>query len=87
MALRVAVIRKAAVGDKFGNGDYKKGDSFDVDGNFVLNLNDKHGTHVSGTGGANRDGNEFHGVAWGSNVWVGNTGGTDNTNYGGFPRS
>ena len=56
MALRVAVIRKAAVGDKFGNGDYKKGDSFDVDGNFVLNLNDKHGTHVSGTGGANRDG-------------------------------
>lgn len=84
MALRVAVIRKAAVGDKFGNGDYKKGDSFDVDGNFVLNLNDKHGTHVSGMGGANRDGNEFHGVAWGSNVWVGNTGGTDNTNYGPF---
>ena len=37
---------------------------------------------MTGTVGANRDGSEFHGVAWGSDIWVGNTGGTDNTNYG-----
>ena len=39
---------------------------------------------MTGTVGANRDGSEFHGVAWGANVYVGNSGGTDNTNYGPF---
>ena len=34
--------------------------------------------------GGNRDGSEFHGVAWGADVYVGNTGGTDDTNYGPF---
>lgn len=70
------------VGDVFGNGDYKEGEAFDIDGNWISHVNDTHGTHVTGTVGANRDGSEFHGVAWGSNIWVGNTGGTDNTNYG-----
>lgn len=70
--------------DVFGNGNYKKGEAFDMDGNFIGQRNDSHGTHVTGTVGANRDGSEFHGVAWGADVWVGNTGGTDNTNYGPF---
>ena len=47
-------------------------------------MNDSHGTHVTGTVGANRDGSEFHGVAWGSDIHVGNTGGTDDSNYGPF---
>lgn len=70
------------VGDVFDNGDYKEGEAFDIDGNWISHVNDTHGTHVTGTVGANRDGSEFHGVAWGSDIWVGNTGGTDNTNYG-----
>lgn len=36
-----------------------------MDGNFIAEKNDTHGTHVTGTVGANRDGSEFHGVAWG----------------------
>ena len=67
------------------NGKYEAGQDYgDVTGDWKLNVNDSHGTHVTGTVGANRDGNEFHGVAWGSNVHVGNTGGTDDSNYGPF---
>ena len=39
---------------------------------------------MTGTVGGNRDGNEFHGVAWGADIVVGNTGATDNNNYGPF---
>ncbi len=77
-------IGAEGVGDVFGNGEYQKGEKFDIDGNFIANRNDTHGTHVIGTIGANRDGSEFHGVAFGSDIWAGNTGGTDNTNYGPF---
>lgn len=66
------------------DGTYEKGESFDITGEWVLNTNDSHGTHVTGTVGANRDGSEFHGVSWGSDVYVGNTGGTDDSNYGPF---
>lgn len=72
----------SGVGDVFENGDFTEGEAFDIDGNWISHVNDTHGTHVTGTVGANRDGSEFHGVAWGSDIWVGNTGGTDNTNYG-----
>ena len=72
----------SGIGDVFGNGDYTEGEQFETDGNWVGHVNDTHGTHVAGTIGANRDGSEFHGVAWGSDLYVGNTGGTDNTNYG-----
>ena len=72
------------IGDVFNAGDYKKGDSFSIDGNFIAYVNDSHGTHVTGTVGANRDGSQFHGVAWGSNIAVGNSGATDNNNYGPF---
>lgn len=66
------------------DGKYEAGQDYDVTGNWVLNMNDSHGTHVTGTVGANRDGSEFHGVAWGSDIHVGNTGGTDDSNYGPF---
>ena len=71
-----------------GTGDYAPGESVTesgtIDGNWIAGTNDSHGTHVTGSVGANRDGSEFHGVAWGADVWVGNTGGTDDTNYGPF---
>ena len=67
------------------DGKYEAGKDYDIDGNWKLNVNDSHGTHVLGTVGANRDGKEFHGVAWGSQIYSGNTGGTDDTNYGPFP--
>lgn len=70
------------VDDVFGNGDYVAGEEFNIDGNWIAHVNDTHGTHVLGTIGANRDGSEFHGVSWGSEIYAGNTGGTDNTNYG-----
>lgn len=68
---------------KVGN-PFKSGDKFDIDGNWKEGVNDSHGTHVTGTVGGNRDGSEFHGVAWGSNIIVGNTGATDDNNYGPF---
>ena len=61
---------------------FNKGEHFDVTGNWMSDRNDNHGTHVVGTVGANRDGSEFHGVAWGSNILSGNTGATDSNNYG-----
>ena len=63
---------------------FKPGDKFEIDGNWKEGVNDSHGTHVTGTVGGNRDGSEFHGVAWGSNIIVGNTGATDDNNYGPF---
>ena len=63
---------------------FKPGDTFDIDGNWKEGVNDSHGTHVTGTVGGNRDGSEFHGVAWGSDIIVGNTGATDDNNYGPF---
>lgn len=69
-------------------GDYTAGESQTgngtIDGNWIQGTNDSHGTHVTGTVGANRDGNGMHGVSWGSDIWVGNTGGSDSTNYGPF---
>ena len=72
------------VSDGQGGLPYHKGDKFDIDGNWTEGVNDSHGTHVTGTVGGNRDGNEFHGVAWGADIVVGNTGATDNNNYGPF---
>lgn len=63
---------------------YEKGEAFDVTGEWMQGVNDSHGTHVTGTVGGNRDGNVFHGVAWESDIVVGNTGATDSNNYGPF---
>lgn len=58
-----------------------------VPGAWNGSYNDGHGTHVSGTVGASRDGsiggtNNFHGVAFNANVFMGNTGKTDGVLYG-----
>ncbi len=53
-------------------GHYEPGSEVPADGNWVSGMNDSHGTHVTGSVGANRDGSEFHGVAFESDVYVGN---------------
>lgn len=77
--------------DEYGrpqnNGDtgkYNKGDKFSVDGAYNPDFNDNHGTGCAGVYAGNRDGVGMHGVAWGSEFYSANTGGTDSTNYGPF---
>ena len=65
-------------------GKYNKGDKFSVDGSFNPEYNDNHGTGCAGVYAGNRDGVGMHGVAWGSEFYSANTGGTDSTNYGPF---
>ncbi|WP_285688122.1 S8 family serine peptidase [Actinoplanes sp. NBRC 103695] len=49
-------------------------------------FNDSHGTHVSGTVAASRDGvTEMHGVAFNAKVYLGNTHKTDGVYYGQLP--
>lgn len=69
-------------GGKDYDGKYDKGQQYHLTGNWIDGVNDTHGTHVLGTVGANRDGKEFHGVAWGANVIIGNTGAIDDNSYG-----
>lgn len=71
-------------GTTSSTGAFAPDSSVPADGNWDKTYNDSHGTHVTGTVGANRDGSEFHGVAFGADVHVANTGGNDNTNYGPF---
>ena len=77
--------------DEYGrpqkNGDtgkYNKGDKFSVDGAYNPDFNDNHGSGCAGVYAGNRDGVGMHGVAWGSEFYSANTGGTDSTNYGPF---
>lgn len=70
--------------DKTDPGAYAPGSKVPDSGKWQSGMNDSHGTHVTGTVGANRDGSEFHGVAFGADVHIANTGGTDDTNYGPF---
>ena len=64
---------------------YHKGDKFDLDGYYNSEFNDNHGTGCAGVYAGNRDGQGMHGVAWGSEFYSANTGGTDDSNYGPFP--
>ena len=66
------------------DGSYTKGEPFSITGEWVLGVNDSHGTHVLGTIAANRDGANHHGVAWGAKSYTANTGGSDDSNYGPF---
>ena len=68
--------------DKTDNGEFTKGEAFNIDGTWHKYTNDAHGTHVGGTMAATRDGNEMHGVAFGANLYSANTGGNDNMTYG-----
>ena len=89
-AVKVPEQSYGSSGDRYpqhtdGNlGHYEPGAAVPESGEWQKGVNDTHGTHVTGTVGGNRDGSEFHGVAWGADVYVGNTGGTDDTNYGPF---
>ena len=61
---------------------YSSQEDFKVTGDWMKGVNDSHGTHVTGTVGGAKDDYEMHGVAYDSTVVVGNTGATDNNNYG-----
>ncbi|AZD61201.1 Serine protease [Pseudomonas chlororaphis subsp. aurantiaca] len=66
------------------SGTYVDGSPFSVSG--VLNgNNDSHGTHVTGTMGAARDGVGMHGVAFNAQVYVGNTNKNDSFLFGPTP--
>src|SRR4051812_32925588 len=84
-----------AVGDRYHAVVAQGGDTPATSGFYDQNINDLHGTHVSGTVGASRDGvgettpagpaANMHGVAFNINVYLGNTGKTDGVFYGLLP--
>ncbi|MEU2615840.1 S8 family serine peptidase [Micromonospora sp. NPDC007271] len=84
-----------AVGDRFFSVEAQGGNTGPTPGFYNQAINDSHGTHVSGTIGASRDGvgetqpsgpaANMHGVAFNSNVYMGNTGKTDGVLYGLLP--
>jgi outer membrane autotransporter protein len=53
-----------------------------VVGTFIPGVNDNHGTHVSGTIAAARNGVDTMGVAFGSQYYTSNTNGSDASTYG-----
>src|SRR4051812_40651971 len=84
-----------AVGDRYHAVVAQGGDTGPTSGYYDQNINDLHGTHVSGTVGASRDGvgettpagpaANMHGVAFNINMYLGNTGKTDGVFYGLLP--
>ncbi|MEV7238617.1 S8 family serine peptidase [Streptomyces sp. NPDC051020] len=84
-----------AVGDRYFSVEAQGGQTGPTPGFYNPAFNDSHGTHVSGTIGASRDGvgetqpagqdANMHGVAFNSNVYTGNTGKTDGVLYGLLP--
>lgn len=65
-------------------GQYLDGTPFSVSGG-LNGANDSHGTHVTGTMGAARDGAGMHGVAFNAQVYVGNTNHDDKFLFGPGP--
>ncbi|WP_210249498.1 S8 family peptidase, partial [Methylobacterium sp. WL7] len=61
---------------------FSGGQPYSVPGAYNAAYNDPHGTHVTGTIGASRDGVGMHGVAFNANVYVTNTQSTDEMTYG-----
>jgi subtilase-type serine protease len=83
------------VGDRYFSVEAQGGETGPTPGFYDPAFNDSHGTHVSGTVGASRDGvgettpagpeANMHGVAFNSDVYVGNTHKTDGVFYGLLP--
>ncbi|ROM33883.1 autotransporter outer membrane beta-barrel domain-containing protein [Pseudomonas poae] len=65
-------------------GTYVDGSPFSTTGALNPN-NDSHGTHVTGTMGAARDGVGMHGVAYNAQIYVGNTNANDSFLFGPSP--
>ncbi len=65
-------------------GTYVNGNPFSTTGALNPN-NDSHGTHVTGTMGAARDGVGMHGVAYNAQIYVGNTNANDSFLFGPTP--
>lgn len=65
-------------------GTYVDGTPFNTTGALNPN-NDSHGTHVTGTLGAARDGAGMHGVAYNAQIYVGNTNANDSFLFGPTP--
>ena len=84
-----------AVGDRYHSVVAQGGDTGPTPGFFDPAFNDTHGTHVSGTVGASRDGvgetqpqgpvANMHGVAFNADLYLGNTHKTDGVLYGFLP--
>src|SRR3954453_7094232 len=77
------------VGDRFIGVVAQGGNTTPTSGFFNRAFNDQHGTHVTGTIGASRDGDpaatNMHGVAFDADLYVGNTHKTDSALYGQLP--
>jgi autotransporter-associated beta strand protein len=84
-----------AIGDRYFSVLAQGGETGPTPGFYDPAFNDSHGTHVSGTVGASRDGvgettpagpeANMHGVAFNSDVYLGNTHKTDGVFYGLLP--
>ena len=84
-----------AIGDRYHSVTAQGGETGPTPGFYDPAFNDSHGTHVSGTVAASRDGvgetqpdgtaANMHGVAFNSNVYLGNTAKTDGVFYGLLP--
>jgi autotransporter-associated beta strand protein len=84
-----------AIGDRYFSVEAQGGDTGPTPGFYDPAFNDSHGTHVSGTVGASRDGvgettpagpeANMHGVAFNSDIYLGNTHKTDGVFYGLVP--
>ena len=84
-----------AIGDRYFSVDAQGGDTPLTSGFYNQLFNDSHGTHVSGTIGASRDGvgetqptgpvANMHGVAFNVDLYSGNTAKTDGVFYGLLP--
>ena len=84
-----------AIGDRYIWVEAQGGSTGPTTGAYIQAVNDSHGTHVSGTVGASREGvgetqptgpiANMHGVAFNIDVHVGNTNKTDGVLYGFLP--
>jgi autotransporter-associated beta strand protein len=84
-----------SVGDRYHSVEAQGGDTGPTPGFYDPAFNDTHGTHVSGTVGASRDGvgetqpggpeANMHGVAFNTDAYFGNTHKTDGVFYGRLP--